>query len=116
MNNNQINEFIKTIKNLNTIEEVMILERNKNYFSNLDLSLSILSNQPNFDKENIDKMVKIIIDDYNKRYKTSIEYTEKDNYHDVFSKIIYGINSRLNQILEDELNKFILDKVVNHNG
>ena len=44
MNNNQINEFIKTIKNLNTIEEVMILERNKNYFSNLDLLLSILSN------------------------------------------------------------------------
>ena len=115
MNNKQIKDFIKAIKKFNTIEEVINLENNKNYFSNLDLSLSILSNQTNFDKENINKMVKIILEDYNQKYKTKIEYTEKDNYHEVFSKIIYGINLRLNQILNDEINEFIVEKVVNHN-
>jgi hypothetical protein len=116
MNNNQMNELIKTIKKINTVEEVIILERNKNYFASMDLSLSILSKQPSVNKNNIDAIVKTIIDDYNKKYNTNIEYNDNDNYHDVFSKIIYGINIRLNQIFEDELNKFILEKMVNNNG
>ena len=116
MNSNQMNEIIKTIKKINTVEEVITLEKNKNYFANMDLSLSILSKQTNVDKNNIDAIVKTIIDEYNKKYNTNIEYTEKDNYHDIFSKIIYGINIRLNQIFEDELNKFLLEKMVNNNG
>ena len=116
MNNNQMNELIKTIKKINTIEEVITLEKNKNYFANMNLSISILSKQPNVDKKSLNAMVKSIIDDYNKKYNTRIEYNEKDNYHDVFNKIIYGINIRLNQIFEDELNKFILEKMVNNNG
>ncbi len=112
MNNNQINEFIKAVKKINTIQEVIILENNKNYFSNIDLSISILSKQPNFDKNSIDIMVKNIINDYNNKNHTNFVYNEGSNYHDIFYRIISDINKRLNKIFEDELNKFLLEKMV----
>lgn len=115
LNNMDYQKMVELIKNVNTLEEVIVLEKNKNYIINASNTFRILEQQKLCDKKILDETINLIINEYNAKYKTDHNFKESDTYYDVFNRIIYGIDLRLNQILSDEIQKYII-KVVENNG
>ena len=114
--NVDLSKLAEFIKNVNTMEEVIILEKEKNYILNASNTFKIMEQNSLCDKKTLSETLKIIINNYNARYKTEHKFQESDTYYDVFDRIIYGIDLRLNQILSDEIQKFMLKMVNNNNG
>lgn len=111
MNNNQINNFIEIIKKMSTIKEVNILQNNRNYFCYLKRLFLFLETNSLTSKETLDTSFKNIINTYNSKYSTSINYDKNVSYYYVIDEVIKEIDIRLNKILNDEFFKLTVKKL-----